>query len=57
MYKSILLTDKELNLLGKIIGFYMANNEPDSGCQHLNAHILLQQILGKQPTLCSNQII
>jgi hypothetical protein len=56
MYKQILLTDKELELLASIIQSYIDEKKTNPGFQINNAHILLRHISGKQPTENNNQI-
>lgn len=56
MYKQILLTDKELELLGSIIGYYIDQKRDKPDFQINNAHILLRHINGKKPTENHNQL-
>lgn len=56
MYKQILLTDKELDLLASIIRYYIGEKNDKPGFEIHNAHILLRHIVGKKPTENLNQI-
>jgi hypothetical protein len=56
MYKQILLTDKELDLLASIIQYYIGEKLDNPGFEYHNAHILLRHIIGKKPTENINQI-
>lgn len=56
MYKQILLTDKELELLVSIIQYYIGKKKTNPDFEINNAHILLRHISGKQPSENSNQI-
>jgi hypothetical protein len=56
MYKQILLTDKELDLLESIIKDYIVQKSHKTGSQIVNAHIVLRHIVGKKPTENNNQI-
>lgn len=56
MYKSILLTDKELELLGSIVSSYLANKEHKNDHNLINAHILLRVISSKKPNEERNQL-
>jgi hypothetical protein len=56
MYKQILLTDKELELLASIIRYYIGEKTDKPGFEINNAHILLRHIMGKKPTENLNQI-
>lgn len=56
MYKQILLTDKELDLLASIIRYYISEKNDKPGFEINNAHILLRHILGKTPSENLNQI-
>jgi hypothetical protein len=56
MYKQILLTDKELDLLASIIQYYIGEKKTKPGFEINNAHILLRHISGKKPTENINQI-
>ncbi len=48
MYKTILLTDQEILLLGGIISHYISDNKHNKEAQVLNAHILFQHLNGRQ---------
>ena len=48
MYKTILLTDQEILLLGNILSHYISNNQHNKSAQVLNAHILFQHLDGRQ---------
>lgn len=56
MYKQILLTDKELDLLASIIRYYIGEKTDKPGFQTNNAHILLRHIVGQKPSENQNQI-
>jgi hypothetical protein len=56
MYKQILLTDKELELLASIIGDYIDQKRDNPDFQINNAHILLRHINSKKSTENCNQI-
>jgi hypothetical protein len=56
MYKQILLTDKELELLASIIRYYIGEKTDKPGFEINNAHILLRHIMVKKPTENLNQI-
>jgi hypothetical protein len=56
MYKSILLTDSEMELLQQVLGWYLVEKRSKNDPNYTNAHILLRQIGGKKPTEPRNQI-
>ena len=56
MYKQILLTDKELELLEQVLGWYIIEKRSNNDPHYVNAHIMLRHISGKKPTENSNQI-
>lgn len=56
MYKQILLTDKELELLASIIQYYIDEKKTKPGFQINNAHIILRHINGLEAHKPSNQI-
>ena len=56
MYKSILLTDQELELLAQVLGWYLVEKRSKDDPHYVNAHLLLRQISGKKPTEQRNQI-
>lgn len=56
MYKQILLTNKELELLASIIHSYIEQKRDKPGFEINNAHILLRHISGQKPTENTNQI-
>jgi hypothetical protein len=56
MYKQILLTDKELELLASIIRYYIGEKLDNPGFEYHNAHILLRHLIGKKPSENNNQI-
>jgi hypothetical protein len=56
MYKQILLTDKELELLASIIQSYIDGKKTNPGFQINNAHIILRHISGLETHKPSNQI-
>jgi hypothetical protein len=57
MYKTIQLTNKELELLASMIQYYIdqKNNKPDFEIN--NAHIMLRHISGIKSRQGSNQIV
>jgi hypothetical protein len=56
MYKQILLTDKELELLSQVLGWYLVEKRSNPDVNYTNAHIILRHIQGKKPTENRNQI-
>lgn len=56
MYKSIQMTDKELDLLASIIGYYIDQKMKIPNFEINNAHILLRHITSKKPNENSNQL-
>lgn len=56
MYKSIQLTDKEIELLSNIIGYYIRKKKDQPGFQINNAHIILRHLNGKLTHNNTNQI-
>jgi len=56
MYKQILLSDKELELLASIIQSYIDEKKTKPNLQINNAHIILRHISGKKSSENSNQI-
>ncbi|NBO17597.1 MAG: hypothetical protein EBV07_01780 [Proteobacteria bacterium] len=57
MYKSIMLTDKELELLASIIRYYLGEKDQKDNFQVNNAHVLLRHISGVQNNKSTNQIV
>jgi hypothetical protein len=57
MYKQILLTDKELELLQKALGWYMVEKNQKDNAEYINAHIVLRHISDKKSTENRNQIL
>ena len=57
MYKSILLTDKELELLESILKEYIGQKKDKSNFEIYNAHIILRHICGFHSPRGSNQLI
>jgi hypothetical protein len=56
MYKQILLTDKELELLASIIQYYIDQKRDKPGFEINNAHIVLRHICGVDSHQNTNQI-
>lgn len=56
MYKTIQLTDDELELLASIIRYYIGEKRDKPGFQINNAHIMLRHIIGVKAHKGSNQI-
>jgi hypothetical protein len=56
MYKQILLSDKELELLASIIQSYIDEKKTKPNLEINNAHIILRHISGLQTHKPSNQI-
>ena len=56
MYKSILLTDKELELLSQVLGWYLVEKRSKDDPNYVNAHLILRSITHKQPNEERNQI-
>jgi len=56
MYKSILLNDKELELLASIIQHYIDQKRDKPGFEINNAHIMLRHICGIKSHNNTNQI-
>ena len=57
MYKSILLTDKELELLESILKEYIGQKRDKPDLEINNAHIILRHICGFNSPRASNQLI
>ena len=57
MYKSIMLTDKELELLASIIRYYLGEKDQKDNFQVNNAYVLLRHISGVQNNKSTNQIV
>lgn len=57
MYKSIMLTDKELELLASIIRYYLGEKDQKDNFQVNNAHVLLRHISGINARFGSNQLV
>ena len=56
MYRQILLTDKELELLSQVIGWYLVEKRSNPDTNYTNAHIILRHIQGRKPTEKVNQL-
>ena len=56
MYKQILLTDKELELLEQVLGWYIVEKRSKNDPHYVNAHIVLRHISGKKSSENCNQI-
>lgn len=56
MYKTIQLTDKELELLANMIRYYIGEKKNKPGFEINNAHIMLRHICGIATQKASNQI-
>jgi hypothetical protein len=57
MYKTIQLTDKELELLASMIQYYIGEKSDKPGFEINNAHIMLRHITGINARKGSNQIV
>ena len=57
MYKTIQLTNKELELLASIIHYYIHEKKDKPGFEINNAHIMLRHISGINSRKGSNQIV
>jgi hypothetical protein len=57
MYKTIQLTDKELELLASMIRYYIGEKSDKPGFEINNAHIMLRHICGINSRKGSNQIV
>ena len=57
MYKTIQLTNKELELLASIIHYYIDQKRDKPDFQINNAHIMLRHISGINSRKGSNQIV
>jgi hypothetical protein len=57
MYKTIQLTDKELELLASMIRYYIGEKKNKPGFEINNAHIMLRHISGVNARKGSNQIV
>jgi hypothetical protein len=57
MYKTIQLTDKELELLASMIKYYIGEKSDKPGFEINNAHIMLRHICGINARKGSNQIV
>lgn len=56
MYKQILLTDKELELLAQVLDQYINEKRSKDDVNIINAHIILRHISGFKSTSSLNQI-
>ena len=56
MYKTIQLTNSELDLLASMIQYYIDQKQDKPGFQINNAHIMLRHISGINTRKGSNQI-
>jgi Na+/phosphate symporter len=56
MYKSILLTDQELELLSQVLTQYLSKKSDKNDQNIINAHIILRHICDKTSKQNSNQI-
>jgi len=57
MYKTIQLTDKELELLASMIQYYIDQKKDKPGFSVNNAHIMLRHICGVNSRKGTNQIV
>jgi len=57
MYKTIQLTDKELELLASMIRYYIGEKSDKPGFEINNAHIMLRHIIGINTQKDNNQIV
>ena len=57
MYKTIQLTNKELELLASIIHYYIHEKKDKPGFEINNAHIMLRHIIGINTQKDNNQIV
>ena len=56
MYKSILLTENEIELLRKVINTHLYDHLMETEHKDIkNLHIIRRTLLGKMPTECVNQ--
>ena len=56
MYKTIQLTDQELELLASMIRYYIGEKQDKPGFEINNAHIMLRHISGINAQKDNNQI-
>lgn len=56
MYKTIQLTNEELELLASMIQYYIDQKQEKPGFEINNAHIILRHISGVQARQGANQI-
>lgn len=56
MYKSILLTNKELDLLVSLLGQYISHKDKKDQFSIVNAHVILRHLNDKKSNQPSNQI-
>jgi len=56
MYKTIQLTDQELELLASMIRYYIGEKSDKPGFEINNAHIMLRHICGVTSQKDNNQI-
>lgn len=57
MYKQIQLTDKELEILHQVLGWYLAEKKHKTHPNYTNAHIMMRHISGKLSHESRNQIV
>ena len=56
MYKQILLTDKELELLQQVLGWYLVEKRSKNDPHYTNAHLILRHLSDRKSTENCNQI-
>lgn len=57
MYKQIQLTDKELEILHQVLGWYLTEKKHKNHPNYTNAHIMMRHIGGKLSHESTNQIV
>ncbi|NDB59017.1 hypothetical protein EB001_11250 [bacterium] len=57
MYKTIQLTDKELEILHQVLGWFLTEKQHKDNPNYTNAHIMMRHIGGKLAHQDRNQIV
>lgn len=57
MYKQIQLTDKELEILHQVLGWFLTEKAHKDNPHYVNAHIMMRHISGKLSHENRNQIV
>lgn len=57
MYKMIQLTDKELEILHQVLGWYLTEKKHKDHPNYTNAHIILRHLSGKLSHNNTNEIV